>query len=381
MSKRIVIDARYLDGTYTGIATYSLHLVENLSRVDQENEYLVVVRPGFRANALTLGENFEIVTYRPKPIGWQSYFRFHDYLNDLQPDILHSLAPHAPIFYDGPLMVTVHDLQPFVDPDFSARRAKTVQLAYNLFYRWAYPTTLAKAKWIVCDSYATRDDVVRLLPGAVSKLIVVRPGLDLEVSDKPTEARIEAIRAKCHITGRYFLYYGSTRPNKNLPNLVKAFARLVRQSPETTADMMLVLVLRKDRFFRDVQRAINSRKLQNRVVVLDPLKWEEKQALLAGALAFVFPTKYEGFGFPPLEAMRAGVPVMAGQSGALPEILEDAALMVHPDDVDDITRGLRQLADNEHLRQELVKRGHVQITKFDWRKSAEYLRDIYNLLF
>ncbi|MDK2971866.1 MAG: hypothetical protein PWP23_1621 [Candidatus Sumerlaeota bacterium] len=380
MSKRIVIDARYLDGTYSGIATYSRCLIEGLARIDQENEYYVVVRPGFREKIQT-GTNFEFLTYRPKPISFQSYFGFHEYLEEIQPDILHSLAPHAPVFWNGPTVVTVHDLQPFLDPDFSARRARLIRAAYSLFYRWAYPATIAKSKWVLCDSYATRDDVVELLPGSLPRLIVVVPGLEPVPGGMPPEPRIQAIRAKINLQGRYFLYYGSTRPNKNIPNLVKAFARACRDMEGDADELKLVLVLRRDRFYRDIARAINSRKLQNRVIVIDPLAYEERQALLAGALAFVFPTKFEGFGFPPLEAMQLDVPVMGGLSGALPEVLGDAAHFVDPDNLDDIARGLRQLALDDELRQRLIENGRRQVTRFDWDECAGKTRDIYELLF
>lgn len=377
---RILIDARYLDGSYSGIATYSRCLVEHLARLDQENEYLVVVRPGFSMN-LQVGDNFEFLSYRPRPISLQSYLRFDDYVKEIQPDIVHSLAPHIPVFHHGPVMVTVHDLQPFVDPDFSAKRPRPLRAVYNLFYRWAYPTTMAKAKWIVCDSQATRDDVARLIPAVIPKLIVVRPGLEAR-PEKISPERTEAIRNKLGISERFFLYFGSTRPNKNLPNLVKAFARFLRENDHEGEEPRLVLVVRKDRFFRDVSRAISSRKLQDRVTVVDPLPRAEQFALLSGALGFVFPSKYEGFGFPPLEAMQAGVPVLAGRSGALPEILgEDAALLVDPEDVDDIAQGLGILASDGERRQALIEAGQAQIERFDWQECAGQIHDIYRLLF
>ncbi|MBX3729818.1 MAG: glycosyltransferase family 4 protein [Candidatus Sumerlaeia bacterium] len=379
MTKKILIDARYLDGTYSGIATYSRCLIEHLARIDTTNRYYVVIRPGFRENLRT-GPNFEFLTYRPRPISLPSYLRFHEHVEEIAPDIVHSLAPHVPVFWSGPMLVTVHDLQPFLDPDFSAKRTRTLRALYNLFYRWAYPTTIAKAKWVICDSHATRDDVARLLPGSLAKLIVVPPGIEPVTEEPPSPARIESIRAKANIPGRYFLYYGSTRPNKNLPNLVKAFARALRELGDEGQDLRLVLVLRRDRFFRDIARAIHSRQLDDRVLVLDPIPNDERQALLAGALAFVFPSKYEGFGFPPLEAMQLDVPVLGGTSGALPEVLGDGALLVDPDSLDDIAAGLTRLARDAEHRQDLIARGRRQVARFDWDECAQRIHDIYNLL-
>lgn len=376
---RILIDARYLDGTFSGIGTYSRFLVEHLARIDSENQYYVVIHPGFKGN-LALGPNFEVLSWRARPMSWKSYFRFHDLAAALRPDVLHALAPHAPIFHDGKMVLTVHDMQPFVDPDFSSRRIAPIRACYNLFYRWAYPTVIAKADWVVCDSYATRDEVRRILPGAASKLIVVHPGLKPEDAEPPTEGRIEAIRGKLNIQGPYLLYYGSTRPNKNLPNLVRAFARLVRDADEEADALKLVLVLRKDRFFKDVSRVISNRKIKHRVLIVDPLEPTEQQALLAGAHAFMFPSKFEGFGFPPLEAMRRKIPVLAGRSGSLPEILEDAALFVDPDDVEDIANGMRRLVEEEALRRKLVRRGTELQTRYDWMESAGFFHELYTKL-
>ncbi len=378
---RILLDARYLDGTYSGIGTYSRMLVEHLARVDTVNEYQVVIRPGFREN-LEVGPNFEFLSYRPKPVSWQSYMRYHELLDAVQPDIVHCLSPSAPVFYDGPMMLTVHDLQPFIDPNFSARRPRAVRTAYNLFYKWAYPATIARAKWVICDSQATRDDIVRMMPGALPKLIVVPPGLEHRQTEPPSDGKIEAICKKCNIRGRYLLYYGSTRPNKNLPNLVRSFARLIREDEKNQLeDLSLVLVLKKDRFFRDIQKVLNNTKIESRVQILEQLEHDEKNALLAGAYAFTFPSKYEGFGFPPLEAMRAGVPVVAGRSGALPEVVGDAAVIVDPDDVDDITDGMREICTNFGLRDKLVEKGKVRAERFDWQETATMIRDIYQLLF
>ncbi|MBI5155022.1 glycosyltransferase family 4 protein [Candidatus Poribacteria bacterium] len=381
MTKRILLDARYLDGTYSGIGTYSRMLVEHLSRVDHENDYTVVVGPGFREN-LELGENFELLSYHPKPVSLQSYFRVQDLFESLRPDIVHCLSPTAPVRYNGPMMITLHDLQPFTDPDFSARRPALVRSGYNLFYRWAYPAVFANARWIACDSFATRDDVVRLMPGALPKVIVVQPGLDPARREPAGERQVEAVRAKYGIEGRYLLYYGSTRPNKNVPNLVRAFARLVHDQERPIADdVNLVMVLKKDRFFTDIDRAIRRRRAAERVRVLEPIPLDEQHALLAGALAFCFPTKYEGFGFPPLEAMAAGVPVLAGDSGALPEVCADAALLVDPDDLAGIAEGLRGLVQNTGLRETLIARGLKRASSFDWDSTARTFRDIYELLF
>jgi glycosyltransferase involved in cell wall biosynthesis len=380
VTKRVLIDARYLDGSWSGIGTYSRLLIEHLAKVDTETEYLVVVRKGFHDN-LAVGPNFEVLSWAPRPVSWQTVLRFHDYLEALQPDLVHVLSPIAPMFWNGPLMITLHDLQPFIDPDFHGRRMRTLRAAYNLFYSMAYPTSMNASRWIMCDSFATRDDAQRFMPEVNDKLVVVYPGLDLPEDDPIGFEHVEAIRAKLEIRGRYCLYYGSTRPNKNLPMLVQAFQAAILSEQNALSDMQLILVLKRDRFFRDVERVISRNRLEDRVKVIDPMPPREKRALLHGAAAFLFPTRYEGFGFPPLEAMAEGVPVLGSTSGALPEILGDAAVLADPFDRADIAEGIVRVTTNRELRRTLIERGRARAARFDWTSTAELVRDTYRLLF
>jgi glycosyltransferase involved in cell wall biosynthesis len=377
---RIVLDARYLDGTYSGIGTYSRLLVEHLARIDQKSEYWVVVRPEFRGD-ITAGPNFQFFSYPAKPTSWRTYFRIHKLFESIQPDVVHALSPTAPALYAGPMVVTLHDLQPFTDPDYHGRRPRPVRALFHTGYKLAYPNTLAGARWIVCDSYATRDDAARLFPGIVPKLVVVPPGLDTAHFAPVEPEAVERARLKFTLGSRYLLYYGSTRPNKNLPNLVRAFARVVQDPDEPIEDLTLVLALKRDRFFRDIEKVIAGRGLGPRVRILDQVNRTDQRALLAGATAFCFATKHEGFGFPPLEAMATGVPVLAGDSAALPEVVGDAALLVDPDDPKDIAAAIRRLATDEALRSDLVERGRERAKRFDWNDTASRIHDIYRLLF
>lgn len=373
---RILIDARYLDGTFSGIATYSRELVEHLSTVDEKNEYLVLVGPKFDDH-LELGKNFKLLSYPPKPVSLSTLYTLGRFVDGLNVDLMHSLFPVAPLMMRTPLLVTVHDLQPFIDPDFSGRRPAPVQWAYGAFYRHVYPSTLKKAKWILNDSYHTRDTVEELFPHTQPKLIVVRPGLDHEISEPPCEDPQEVLR-RYEISRPYILYYGSTRPNKNLPNMLKGFAAYLRLSGDTNIEFLLVL--KRDRFYREIARTIRNTGIGDHVRVLDQVSHSDQRALLGQARAFVFATRYEGFGFPALEAMAVGVPVIAGHSGALPEICEDAARFVIPEDPTDIGNAIGELLGNEDIRREYVEAGRKRVKAFDWTATAEYVRDIYRLL-
>lgn len=375
---RIVIDARYLDGTYSGIATYSRFLIEHIAKIDQENEYFILIRPKFKQH-LDVGDNFEFLTCKYPVVSFQTLFSFHRQIEELEPDLVHTLAPLAPIFYNGPLIVTLHDLQPMIDPDFHSQRPRLIRNAYRLFYLWAYPTVLAQAKWVLCDSVATRDDAVRLYPGLRSKLIVCHPGLG-PLLYLPTENQTEAIVQKLGLQHRYFLYYGSTRPNKNLRNLIRAFAEFNELRDQKDEIFQLVLVLKTDRFFEEIKAEIKKLKLDPFIRVTEPLEMEAHRALLRGSQALLFPTKYEGFGFPPLEAMQLGVPVLASTSGSLPEVTGDHAVLVDPDDTEEIARGIKRLAEDEDTCRWLASKGPQRADLFQWSDTAQTIHDVYRLL-
>lgn len=375
----IVIDARYLDGTYSGIGTYSRDLLQNLARVDQETHYTVLLRTGF-TERLALGANFTLRKFDDPPIGWKTLAGLGGAISRMRPTAFHALFPLVPLGLDVPTIVTVHDMQPFTDPDFHGRRNRVMRAAYARFYAWAYPAAFARAKWILCVSHSTRDDVAMLMPSVTPKLVVVHSGIEKPTSPPPSPDAILTARVRHKIEGDYLLYFGSTRPNKNLPGMVKAFGKLVRREEDRFPDLKFVLIVKKDRFFRSVEKQIAARSLQDRVIVLPQVGEGDKRALLAGCRALAFATRYEGFGFPALEAMQLGVPVIAGASGALPEICGDAAVLVDPFDADAIAEGMYRVLTEGALRERLARLGPIRAATFDWTHTAETVRDIYAYL-
>ncbi len=375
----IVIDARYLDGTYSGIGTYSRDLLQNLARVDQDTPYTVLVRDDFR-DRLSLGANFTIRRFGAAPISGATLMGLGGAIARMRPRVFHALFPLVPLHLDAPTIVTVHDMQPFTDPDFHGRRNRLMRAAYARFYAWAYPAAFARAKWILCDSHSTRDDVAMLMPSVAPKLVVVHPGIDRPSAPPPSADAILTARARHGVRGDYLLYYGSTRPNKNLAAMVKAFGKLLRREEGAFPDLRFVLIVKKDRFFRSVEKQIAARNLADRVVILPQVEEADKRALLAGSRALAFATRYEGFGFPALEAMQLGVPVLAGASGALPEICGDAAILVDPFDADAIAEGMYRALVDGTLRERLARAGPLRAACFDWTHTAETVRDIYAYL-
>jgi glycosyltransferase involved in cell wall biosynthesis len=375
---RIVIDARYLTREYSGIRMFSERLLEHLALQDQSNEYFCLVQPDY-SRPIALGENFHLIRYKAKPLSLKTIFSLHRVVRDLKPDFFHTLFPLMPVFFKGKLLVNVHDLQPLVMKEWSGHRILPLKKIYDLFYWWIYPHTFHKASWIIAVSQATKDALSEIMPELAEKTIVIHSGIEPDTGELQNENIMETIRQRYDIPPRYILYVGSTRPNKNIPAMLEAFARLKDIDPGLT-DVVFVLVLTKDRFLADIKRVIRERRIGSSVRILEPVGQEEKQALYHNAQLLFFATKFEGFGFPLLEAQTYGAPVVAANCHALPEVAGDSAYLVDPDDNEALTHALKEVITNQTLREDLISKGKQNILKFSWERTASQVLEIYQHL-
>lgn len=378
---KIAIDARYLNGEYSGIATYSENLLCQISEIDKENEYIVIVHANYN-KSLPLGKNFQITKYPKKPLSWWTLFNLWHVVKELNADVFHSLYPLSPIFYKGKLIVTLHDLQPFTDPLFSGMRSSIMEFFYDLFYRWIYPLILQKSKWIISVSDSTKLVLSELLPKVTNKTIVIHSGKNENFSIEPDESFVQKTKEKYRIPENYFLYLGSTRPNKNIPNMLRAFS-ILKESTQEYEDLKFVLcVSNVDRFFSNCYEIVDRLrlKLNKDIYIYKNITEEEKKVFYINSKFFCFVTKYEGFGIPLIESQSLGIPVLSCNSGSLKEISGGAAYLVDPDDPDDIADGMREILHNQELRKQLIEGGIKNIQRFNWKTTAQKVVDMYNYL-
>jgi len=376
---KIAIDARYLSDLYSGIGVYSENLILQLSRLDSTNQYVVIVHPTY-AKSLKLGDNFRVITYNARPVSLKTLLTLPRILAQEDVDLLHSLFPLSPLFFEGNLLVTVHDLQPLLMPEFTAKRPMPIRKGYDYFYGWVYPRTLRKAKWIVSVSEATKTYITSLFPELKHKTIVVHSGIERDFITGVEPFAVRKTVEKYAIPEKYLLYIGSTRPNKNLPQMIRAFAQLVG-SDAKFEDLIFLMVLQRDRFFKDCERLIDKLGVRQRVKILENLTEEEKKVVVAYASLLFFATKYEGFGFPILEAQALGTPVLASDCSALPEISGGAAVLVDPDKPEKMVEGIKKILSDDPFRTNLIKKGKTNVLRFSWEKSAKKILDIYKHLF
>ncbi len=283
-------------------------------------------------------------------------------------DLYHSPDFVLPRLRGGKTMVTVHDLSFLRFPQFA-------DPGLRRFLARAVGRSVRRADGVLADSVATRDDLVDLLGVPRERVRVVYAACDPHLRRVEDPGVLAETRRRLGLPSRYILSVGTLEPRKNLDGLVRAYAALLRLRPETVED--LVLVGRRGWMYEGIDRAIRETGLGRRVHILTGVSDDDLPAVLSMATLFAFPSWYEGFGLPPLEAMACGVPVVASDRGSLREVLGNAACTVAPEDPEGIARALAALLDDEAARLALGACGPAQAAHFDWGRSAEALLDAY----
>lgn len=286
-------------------------------------------------------------------------------------DITHFFNYIVPPFVHGKKVVTIHDM---VYKAFPETMNSKTRILLNL----AMNKSMKRADAVVTDSEFSRSEIIKYFPQYRDKVEVVPCGVDCDMF-KPVQDRsiIEKVKANHNINGRYFLYLGTLEPRKNLTRLVKAYEILSRRKEDCP---LLVLAGGKGWLYDEIFEEVNKSGLGDKVIFTQYIPGEEICPLMNGAEAFVFPSLYEGFGMPPLEAMACGTPVIVSGSASLPEVVGDCGLIVDAYSEESIADAMEKIADNEELRKQLSEKGIIRAREFSWKKSAEKLYTIYERL-
>jgi alpha-1,3-rhamnosyl/mannosyltransferase len=281
-------------------------------------------------------------------------------------DLVHHMGGNM-LRTSPPGVVTIHDLQPFAHPrNFSHLK--------HLYLRWTVPRALRRAVLVVTLTEHTRTDVVERMGVPYERIHVVPPGITLAdvAPDSAEEARVRATYQLG--TNAYFIYPTITYPHKNHVTLVRAFARLAAADPEP----LLVLPAGPAGAEAALQEEIDQLRIRRRIRRLGRIPRRDLDALIDGATALAFPSSYEGFGIPVLEAMSRRCPVIASTATALPEVVGDAGLLVDPYDTEGWVAAMRLLLDDPAERAERAERGYARAGEFSWQRSVEALAAAYD---
>ena len=363
---RIAIDVRKLHDF--GIGTYVRNLVRWLARLDQESEYVLICRPEDCEHVEQLGPNF-----RPLPDRSPNYSVFEQLtvpvdLVRARADLFH--APHyvLPAFTPCRSIVTIHDCIHLMFPQYLPGR-----LAHT-YARVAFWIAAHRSARVLTVSEASKRDILRLCPVPSDKVDVIYNAIDDRFNQPPDATQMMRVRERYQLHDRFLLYSGNVKPHKNLERLIDAFARLRRQGID---DIKLLITGSEISRYATLRRAVHRYNLHQHVRFLGFLSAETLATLYHLADAFVFPSLYEGFGLPPLEAMASGTPVLTSNVSSLPEVVGDAALLIDPYDPVAIADGLRRILSDDSMRARLISRGRERAARFSWEESAGRVLSIY----
>jgi glycosyltransferase involved in cell wall biosynthesis len=369
MPLRIVLDARRIADF--GIGTYIRNLVRSLARLDSANQYTLITPAPAVPEFADLPSNFDIAVYEKRSQPGFAQIGFTLFLRRFSADLFHIPLNVVPLWMPKPYLVTIHDMSTLL---FANQKGLRNNL--RLFY---LRRGLARADQVLAVSSATRRDVESVLQIPASRIQVVYnapdPAFRQACADGPDSvfpAEIQRVLDRYRIHYPFLLYVGRTNPQKNIPRLVEAFAVLRGELQEHVRYKHLRLIIIGDEIARHpaLRHAVIQSRVENSVRFLGFVPIETLRAFYQAASAFVFPSLYEGFGLPPLEAMACGTPVVCSHVSSLPEVVGDAALIVNPENVFDIARGMREVLLNDALRSDLIQRGLQQVRQFSWERAA-----------
>lgn len=354
MTPRIAIDAsRCTRAQRTGTEQYALSLLRALIPQNHEFELTLYFREGPAADLLPSSSRVAIRVLR-SPRLW-THLRLAAALYRDRPSLTFVPAHSLPWRFPGRAIVTIHDLGyrhfPAAHP-----------LPQRVYLDWSSRHSARRADLVLCDSAATKADVARYYGTSAAKMRVVHPGVN-PLSGNTEAASVAAIRAKHELPPRYFLHVGTLQPRKNIAFLVAAFQRWAADRAD--GDVALVLAGRKGWLFEEGWLG-DGRQVRWLGYVDDA----ELSALYRGARALLLPALHEGFGFPALEAMSCGTPVLASKRASLPEVVGEAGILLDPQDEAAWVKALTAIEDDEVLRQKLIARGSERARQFRWEETA-----------
>lgn len=345
---------------------YARQLTRELLTVDSRDQYTLFfagqVHPEFRE----LQERFQsiVLPVREEVFGKQVFTAAM--CNALQLDLIHFPALPPPVACFRPFIWTLHDATPWLYP-------RTLDLKGRLYFRWVGRWAARFSKALITVSNDAKRCITEALPFAAGKIRVIYEGVDETFAKSDDREWLNSVRDKYRLPNHFVLSVGTLEPRKNLPFLVDAYLRLCSV---TEPDLGLVITGRSGWNSQEIELSLSKAGKGIRITGFVPK--EDLVALYNLADVLVLPSIHEGFGFPPLEAMASGCPVIVSNRGSLPEIVGDAALLINPENVSSLEAALRSVLSNPSLRGSLVERGFARAKEFSWRITATKTRDLYS---
>ncbi len=362
----IITDA--IDDGAAGIATYVRNLVEELHKLDKKNEYYLIHHK-LNKDSIYKNRNEIIIPIRNIPFAreFRKLIEIPFRLKNHKLDIVHETAQIGPFLFPTKYkkITTICDLVPLVVPETQPKFS-------IVHHKLALPIISKRNDKIITISESTKKDVNKKLNIDNEKIEVTL--LAANKIFKPIKSR--QVLKKNNLKENYLLCVGTLEPRKNILGLVKAFSKVLKNNPNEH----LIIVGRKGWKYREIFKLVKTKKLDDKITFLEEIDTKDLPALYSHAKMFVYPSLYEGFGLPPLEAMNCKCPVITSNNSSLPEVAKDAAILINPRNTKQLQNAIESLITNKRLRNKLIKLGLKQAKNFSWKDTARKTLKIYKSL-
>lgn len=379
---RIGIDARFLTHPQAGgFKTYTENLVKALSLIESANRYVLYLDRPPPALTVPNKSNFayRVVKGTLPLLGMpiREQISLPRYITRDRVDLMHFPCLTATLTSNCPFVLTLHDTiwlnsQP---GSLSPREGRSIKRwAIWLYNRWVPQWAARRAQHIIAVSHAAKADIVRQLSVSSERISVVHNAIKPIFRPNGSKVRLEAIRRRYGLDKEFILGVGSADPRKNMVGLVSAYARL---PPEQRSRYQLGIVWTHSFLQQELLNTIDQLGVRGQMRFLERVPDEDLAFLYNAATLFVFPSHYEGFGLPPLEAMACGTPVVAANNSSIPEVIGDAGVLVDSTDFDALGRAMERALDDAALRAELSQKGLGRVKQFSLERFGRETLEVY----
>ena len=370
---KVAIDIRRM--TEFGVGTYTRNVVRALGRLDHSNEYTLIGAPQKMAEIGPLPPNFQTVTLLDDDKTAKGYFEYRSILKRLGCDLTHiphlfSIPRSLPCTY----VVTVHDVF-----EHMYRAHERSSLRRTLHFQLTRKVLKGAARILAVSQY-TRSEIENLFGIPATRIAVVHNAIDERfLRGHASEQELQMLSERYRVNYPFLLYAGRISPHKNVVRIIEAFSALKAELEKEGKFPDLKLIVIGDELSKhpDLRRTVVRGGVQNDVRFMGFVPIEVLRVFYDAAKIFVFPSLYEGFGLPPLEAMAHGTPVVTSNTSSLPEVVGNAAVLVNPENVFEIMRALHRVLLDQTVRDKLKQRGYEQVKKFSWEASAKQILAVY----
>lgn len=370
----MAIDLTQIPVQKTGIGIHAMHMIREIIKMNRNTEtdrfYFFAQDDDAQWQQEITGQHncflipIKSKFFRKLPLR----FYFEQFLlpkqcKKLKIDVLLSLHYTMPLFTSIPVVVIFPDMTFYLFPHLH-------KFIKRLYFKTFIPLSIKKSRHIITVSESTKHDIMRLFSSKTGEKITA---IHLGVASPPlkTDAEIKTDLDELGLKSKeYFLYVGTLEPRKNIPAIIDGFRAWLNTGSCAEKQFKLVIAGGKGWFYEEIFQKVSAYNLKDQVIFTGYINERVKQSLLAHAYLFVYPSFYEGFGLPILEAMRYGVPVITGNVSSLPEVAGEAALLVNPNNSHDIAEAMQQLLENHRLYNELSEKSRIRAESFTWHQNA-----------